>query len=377
MSRILRSHRGHVVSSRDADDDMQHQASMLKRQAARIVRDKQQAEKEEQERVAAARQRKQALLTKRAEANAAATTTTVAAGASGQPSTPLRVAHSSSASTPQSQFNANRLMEQLKSPGTSTPGSAEQLARPAVAAGGNETLAPARAAVLHAPAAAAATAASSIVDVAMMSYAEWQQWRSSWSTRKCMFFMLYGIRRTSSERETGSRVRKHVAEQTAGKSDVAAAHEVCEAGVDGLGLELSQCEQEDFILSPNCRTFFHASHFHRYPLRLENVAGIMLAFDDDATNSTSFAGAAAAHFPPGRLYNLRVGDIVRYNLTNPEGPTGRELWEAFCFALLLEPALSKVRTPHTAHLFDLARCGTVGPHPDSCADAGSWHEACC
>jgi len=161
-------------------------------------------------------------------------------------------------------------------------------------------------------------AAAALINVSMWSYEQWSEWRSRWSTHQLMYWQFYGIRRTRQEQQTRQRVLQM---QTAEGADEDAAH--LAEGVDGAELELSQAEQEDLLLSPHCRTFFNAAHFHLYPLRLANVAGIALSFDDDPT-----------------VFDMHIGE--KYNTDNADGVTGREMWEAFWLDSL---AHARTRSP--------------------------------
>ena len=306
LSRILRACRGHVLQPANAtEESMEHQAEMIKRQAARILREQQAADAKEKQRQAANRERVRLLRqgTTKPAAGPASTTSPASSAA------PLL--------TPQSQYHPAQLIRQLKSPGATA---ATSPASPSVAP-------PAAADSAALPAVASASSSTLIKNVSEWSYDEWTQWRESWAGHKMMFWQFYGIRRTHEEDKARQRVH---AQATGGGGPLDLDDGSFATGVDGLGLDQSQAEAEDLLLSPHCRTFFNAAHFHLYPLRLRNIAGIVLSFDHDTT-----------------VFDLRVGD--KYNSVNPEGVGGQEMWEAFCFALL-EPSLQSICINVKVHL---------------------------
>jgi len=180
-----------------------------------------------------------------------------------------------------------------------------------------------------------------------MSYAEWQSWRATWSSHKVMHFLLYGIRRTQEEQLRRVRIRnrfeqaaKAPAADGGGAADLPGTAAAATAANDSsataadldVELELSQAEQEDLLLSPHCRTFFHPSHFHLYPLRLANVAGVVISFDDAP-----------------QVFDLRVGERFGSGGAEADGPTGAQQWEAFLLALL-DPSFAKVCANAKTHL---------------------------
>lgn len=268
-------------------------SQLLKRQAARILNEQCLAEKQEQQRLVAARELKRARLMGLAPAPA---------GGVGSPSRPANGTSPSAlpTATPQSQYHAAHLLDQLKSPGgsaTSPAGGASVPTSPAGVPRGAHQQVPLAGA-------ASASASATLVNISTWSYEQWSEWRLRWNTHQLMYWQFYGIRRTRQEQQTRQRVLQM--QSTDGADEDAAP--VAE-GVDGAELELSQAEQEDLLLSPHCRTFFNAAHFHLYPLRLANVAGVTLSFDDDPT-----------------VFDLHIGE--KYNTNNPDGVTGREMWEA-------------------------------------------------
>lgn len=216
-----------------------------------------------------------------------------------------RPAHGTSPSTlppatPQSQYHGAHLLDQLKSPGGSA-------ASPAATTPPSPAGMPR--AQQQAPLAGASSASATPVNVSTWSYEQWTEWRSRWNTHQLMYWQFYGIRRTRQEQQTRQRVLQMQSAEGAEGEDADADALPLADGVDGAELELSQAEQEDLLLSPHCRTFFNAAHFHLYPLRLANVAGVTLSFDDDPT-----------------VFDLHIGE--KYNTENPDGVTGREMWEA-------------------------------------------------